>query len=38
MQNTRTNATLAPGAEHGEVIGVGYFRIPAPKIELLLDF
>ena len=39
MQNTSsTNATMAPGAEHGEVIGVGYFRIPAPMIEPLLDF
>ena len=39
MQNTScTNASAAPGAEHGEVIGVGYFRIPAPKIEPLLDF
>jgi predicted enzyme related to lactoylglutathione lyase len=37
MQNiSSTNA--APGAEHGEVIGVGYFRIPAPKIRPLLDF
>jgi predicted enzyme related to lactoylglutathione lyase len=39
MQNTRcTNDALAPGAEHGEVIGVGYFRIPAPQLEPLLDF
>jgi predicted enzyme related to lactoylglutathione lyase len=39
MQNTRcTNDALAPGAEHGEVVGVGYFRIPAPQLELLLDF
>jgi predicted enzyme related to lactoylglutathione lyase len=39
MQNTScTNAAAAPGAEHGEVIGVGYFRIPAPNIEPLLDF
>src|SRR5260221_13820757 len=37
MQNIRTNATVAPGAEHGEVIGVGYFRIPAPKIEQRFD-
>jgi predicted enzyme related to lactoylglutathione lyase len=39
MQNTScTNDALAPGAEHGEVIGVGYFRIPAPQLEPLLDF
>ena len=39
MQNTScTDATAAPGVEHGEVIGVGYCRIPAPKIEPLLDF
>jgi len=39
MENTScTNATAAPDAELGEVIGVGYFRIPAPQIEPLLDF
>jgi predicted enzyme related to lactoylglutathione lyase len=39
MQNTsRTNATAAPNAGHGEVIGVGYFRIPAPQIEPLRVF
>ena len=39
MQNTsRTNATAPPDAGHGEVIGVGYVRIPAPQLESLLDF
>jgi predicted enzyme related to lactoylglutathione lyase len=39
MQNTNaTNATAAPDAGHGEVIGIGYFRIPAPQIEPLRDF
>jgi predicted enzyme related to lactoylglutathione lyase len=39
MQPTSgTNATVAHAAEHGEVIGVGYFRIPAPKIAPMLDF
>jgi predicted enzyme related to lactoylglutathione lyase len=39
MQNTsRTNATAAPDAGQGEVIGVGYVRIPAPQLEPLLDF
>src|SRR5712675_1947606 len=39
MENTScANATVASDAEHGEMIGVGYFRIPAPQIEPLLDF
>jgi predicted enzyme related to lactoylglutathione lyase len=39
MQNTIiTNATAASDAGHGEVIGVGYVRIPAPQIEPLRDF
>ena len=36
--SSRTNATAASDAAHGEVIGVGYFRIPAPQIEPPLDF
>ena len=39
MQNTNTpNGTAPPDTGHGEVIGVGYVRIPAPQIEPLRDF
>ena len=39
MQNSNiTNATAAPDAAQGEVVGVGYVRIPAPQIEPLRDF
>jgi len=38
MQHSPTNAAAAPDAGQGEMIGVGYVRIPAPQLEPLLDF
>ena len=39
MQNTTsTHDAAALGTEQGEVVGVGYVRIPAPESESLLEF
>jgi len=38
QNNTSTPAAAALDMEQGEVVGVGYVRIPAPELEPLFDF
>ena len=38
QNNTSTPVAAALDTEQGEVVGVGYVRIPAPELELLLEF